>query len=125
MPSLILLRDELGLDTRDKNHIDNYLDRRPLIAGAVQKSRDLRRQYSNARHRPTSPCATYNCHGLTFASRRTGIDPTMVRKILTEDGYEQVTRTTLVAGDIAVYVHPLTNDFEHSGIVIEVNQFGH
>jgi hypothetical protein len=123
MPGLILPRDTLGLDTRQRNHIGNSLDRSTPSAGAVQQAADLRRQYMTAKHRPTFPCSTYNCHGLTFAARRTGIsDSAVVQKILTEDGYEEINdRSLLYPGDIALYISAINNDIEHSGIVVDAD----
>jgi hypothetical protein len=122
MSALILIRDSLGLDTRQRNHIENCLDRRPLSPGTLQQATDIANQY-RARRRPTVPCNTYNCHGLTFASRRTGIsDPAVIQKILTEDNYQQITdRSTLYPGDIALYINPLNNDIEHSGVVVDAS----
>jgi len=116
MLSLILPRDSLRLDTRQRNHIENSLDRSMPTPGAVQHAEALRRQYVTAKHRPTFPCSTYNCHGLTFAARRTGIsDSAVVQKILTEDGYEQINdRRSLSPGDIVLYISSINNDIEHS-----------
>jgi hypothetical protein len=125
MQSLILPRDELRVDTRQKNHIRNYLDRSRPIAGVLLKLADLKRKYYTAVHRPTSPCSTYNCHGLTFAARRTQITQSaVVQQILTEDEYQEISDNQILAGDIVIYYDRLTNDAEHSGVVIEVDQFG-
>jgi hypothetical protein len=76
-------------------------------------------------HRPTGVCHTYNCHGLTFACRRTGIsDSAEVQKILTHDGYQEVQRKDLLAGDIVIYVSVDTNEIEHSGIIVQVDDYG-
>jgi hypothetical protein len=123
MPGLILIRDSLGLDTRQRNHIDNSLDRSDPIPRAVQHANNLRQQYRDAKHRPTLPCSTYNCHGLTFASRRTGIsDSAVLQIILTDDGYERIDdRRALTPGDVALYRNPTNNDFEHSGVVVDAD----
>jgi|SRR5208282_140999 len=123
MPGLILPRDSLGLDTRQRNHIENSLDRSTPTAGAIQYAQALRRQYRTAKQRPTFPCSTYNCHGLTFAARRTGISGSaVVQKILTEDGYERINdRSTVCPGDIILYISPITNEIEHSGIVVDAD----
>ncbi len=61
--------------------------------------------HPNAIHRPIEPCNTYNCHGLTFAARRTWIhEPSELLKILEDDDYEEVTNGIL-PGDIAIYIH--------------------
>jgi hypothetical protein len=64
--------------------------------------------------------AAYNCHGLTFASRRTCIhDPQEVRRILNDDGYEKVLDKEVTLGDVILYVS--RGDIEHSGVVIRTD----
>jgi len=61
---------------------------------------------------------TYNCHGLTFASRRTKItDPDAIARILMDDRYDQIDRREARPGDVIIY----SRDGEptHSGIVVE------
>jgi hypothetical protein len=67
------------------------------------------------------PTATYNCHGLTFASRRTGIyDLDDLKLILLDDGYKRITDEQDVrVGDIVLYMD-LDNLPVHSGIVVTV-----
>jgi hypothetical protein len=61
----------------------------------------------------------YNCHGLTFASKRSAIyDAQEVNKILDEDDYIVICKVTDVRrGDIIVY-YSSDGDAEHSGLVI-------
>lgn len=115
---ILSLRSELRLHSRCESQIENEIDRRPCREGDRVLSADYIRQYPEARHRPTQPSRKYNCHGLTFGSRRTWIfKATEVAKILHEDGYVQVNETEIVPGDIAVYLY--LGDAEHSGIVVE------
>ena len=80
---------------------------------------DYRKSYLGAIHRPVGPCETYNCHGLTFAARRTRIwQSAEITKILKDDDYEEVRRDGVLAGDIAVYYEARTGDAEHSGVVV-------
>ncbi len=64
----------LALETTPGNSIDNeqILEISPFEAN---QHRDFDRDYGSVirRHDPTP---VYNCHGLTFASRRTGIHDT-------------------------------------------------
>jgi hypothetical protein len=63
--------------------------------------------------------ARFNCHGMTFAARRTQIDdPNTVARILTEDGYSEVKplEEPLLAGDVVVYYQD--GDAQHSAIVV-------
>ncbi|MFC2002976.1 hypothetical protein ACFLV4_03410 [Chloroflexota bacterium] len=64
------------------------------------------------------PNPIYNCHGLSFASKRTGIDKNYaLRTILCDDGYKEVEKEKVLPGDIALY-YTEDGDIEHSGIVI-------
>lgn len=61
----------------------------------------------------------YNCHGLTFAARRTGIhEGAELRRILNDDGYARVADMAVLGGDVVLYVDD-DGDIEHSGIVVE------
>lgn len=61
----------------------------------------------------------YNCHGLTFASRRTGLyDNDVLLQILEEDSYAEIQREQVLPGDVILY-YGLDGDIEHSGIVVE------
>ena len=73
--------------------------------------------FPNATRR-TEVSATYNCHGLTFACRRSRIpSSTSVRCILADDQWDEVTITDVKAGDIVVYVSS-DGDVNHSGLVV-------
>ncbi len=73
--------------------------------------------HSNAELR-SMPTPRYNCHGMTFASRRTGIfDAESINKILDEDGYKKVEPHLVLPGDVIIYLSE-DGDFEHSGIVV-------
>ncbi|MBL7068803.1 MAG: hypothetical protein ISS34_02990 [Candidatus Omnitrophica bacterium] len=100
--------------TRQGNEINNYqgesisLWERSLIKDTIRKYKPILRSLS-------SPI--YNCHGMTFASRRTAIDDSQeIHKILKEDEYKEVPSQKVLAGDIILYFND--GDIEHSGIVI-------
>ncbi len=63
--------------------------------------------------------ARYNCHGMTFASRRTSIfDPAVVQMILEEDGYAKLEdRNDAERGDVFVFRRSPDHPILHSGIV--------
>lgn len=64
------------------------------------------------------PTAIYNCHGLVFASRRTGIfEVEEIYKILKEDNYTEVNPNDVLPGDIVLYFS-VDGDIEHSGVVV-------
>jgi len=67
----------------------------------------------------SEPTARYNCHGLTFAGRRTAIHKsTAVQQALHEDGYVAIDPSEVLPGDIIMYYED-GGDIEHSGIVLK------
>ena len=107
----------IALATAKGRHIANSQSGElPTIAAAALEGL-LERHHAQRR----GGCSVrYNCHGLTFASRRTGIDDSeCVRIILEDDEYEEVAPAAVLPGDVALYFHPETGDIEHSGVVIE------
>lgn len=67
----------------------------------------------------TPPSNSYNCHGMTFASRRTRIFlSSCVKRIMEHDGYQEVEKTKVLAGDIVLY-SDAKGDINHSGIVVQ------
>jgi hypothetical protein len=115
---ILQLRSQLNLHTRCENQIENEIDRRPPRAGDKNLCQDYRRQYPNGIHRTVSPTRQYNCHGLTFACRRTWIwKSEEIAKILRDDEYVSVELKDIAPGDVVVYA--MNGDAEHSGIVIQ------
>jgi hypothetical protein len=114
---------ELALQTRKESAIRNELLRRAPSPGQVQEAFDYRKKFPGCKHRNTKPSLSYNCHGLTFAARRTAIiESASIQSILKDDGYIEVDRQDVVAGDIVMYYE--FGDFSHSGIVVEVDHIG-
>lgn len=111
-------RGDLRLDSRTGEHIENYFDRSPLVHGAMLQCQNWQERHNNADHSRGNPTSAYNCHGLTFACRRTGISqPSVVRRILSQDSYQKVPLGNLKLGDVVVYVDE-EGDIQHSGIVV-------
>jgi hypothetical protein len=119
---LILTKSKIDISTRRNRHIDNEINWEPAIAGELMRVRDEMRRWKNAIHRSdVGPCRTFNCHGLTFGSRRAWIhDPVDVQRILDDDGYVEMQRHKVMPGDIAIFRNDGTID--HSGIVVEVQE---
>lgn len=125
MPGILFPREPLALQTRQKSNVANEINEIQPTAGMRQQADDYKRKYRREFHRNTDPTSTYNCHGLTFAARRTQIfDPAEILKILAEDGYNLISRSALEPGDIAIYRNPTNGDIEHSGIVVERTDYG-
>lgn len=117
---ILELRSQLALHTRCENQVENEINREAIRAGDVLHSTDLKGKYPNSLHRPVAPSRKYNCHGLTFASRRTWIwKASEISKIVKDDEYERVELQNVLPGDIAIYY--TNGDPEHSGIVTRVN----
>jgi len=80
-------------------------------------SAELERRFPNAKRR-TDLSASYNCHGLTFASRRTHIfDSPSVNRILSDDDWKEVQPADILPGDIVIYSSD-DGDANHSGVVV-------
>ena len=119
---VLQLRSELALHTRCENQITNEINRESVRFGDALQVADLQKQYRTAMHRPVQPSRKYNCHGLSFASRRTAIDQTReIKKIVEDDDYKEVSYSNVLPGDIAVY-YSKEGDAEHSGIVVHVDE---
>jgi hypothetical protein len=69
-------------------------------------------------------CPVYNCHGLTFGSRRTSVEATnlMINRILDDDGFDEVTMKEVQEGDVIIYADE-DGEIQHSGIVVEMMEF--
>jgi hypothetical protein len=65
-------------------------------------------------------CPVYNCHGLTFASRRTQVTPAIF-PILGDDGFEEVQEKETRLGDIVIYSNA-RGEVVHSGFVVGIDQ---
>lgn len=108
--------------TREKWDIPNS---QPTELGFLERASDqqLRQKYQGrgAVFR-TGIIPVYNCHGLTFASRRTSLgEASVIRKILMDDRYVRIEDVDKVLpGDIVLYVNSDDGDIEHSGVVLEV-----
>ncbi|WP_157447575.1 hypothetical protein [Chthoniobacter flavus] len=108
----------IPLFTRRKGEVDNFQAEKVSLVDK-KGAEDLAAKYSDVDVRAGGLIPHYNCHGLTFASRRTGIsDSAALRQILEEDGYEEVKIENVLPGDVILYFDPETGDFEHSGIVV-------
>jgi hypothetical protein len=121
MPGLILPETVLRLETRARSAIEHRLVRRAPIAGTYEEDLKLDLAHPEAKRRNVGPCNTYNCHGLTFGSRRAGITVAGVAAVLEEDEYTKVDKQDVLPGDIAIYFSTAepVGDIEHSGLVVE------
>lgn len=110
--------------TRKGNNIKNNQDKVPPVFGQLLEVRDLKQKHPFVTLRGKIN-SLYNCHGMTFASKRTGIyELPELNKILIEDEYWEVDLKDILPGDIVLY-YSEQGDIEHSGFVIDVNDNGH
>lgn len=108
---------KIELHTRLGNRIENS-QQDHLTLWDLSQYADLERRYPNAIPR-TRPNPVYNCHGMVFGSRRTGIDETRaLLLILDDDCYQEVEVDSVLPGDVILYYDP-DGEIEHSGIVVD------
>jgi hypothetical protein len=76
--------------------------------------------------RVSEACPVYNCHGLTFGSRRTQVENSeaTLHMILEDDGFERINQGLVKPGDVVVYYDD-GGRIEHTGIVVRTDdKFG-
>lgn len=91
------------------------------VGAASQKIIEEYAARTGAIERTKTSSLIFNCHGLTFASRRTSIhDEEDVRRLLdNEDDYTEIDIRSVLPGDIAVY-YGANYTIPHTGIVISM-----
>jgi hypothetical protein len=107
-------------ETSKRTGIPNHQD--PEISTFhLNWSKQLDKKHPMANRR-TEPSAVYNCHGLTFASRRTRIEKsTAIQMILKDDIYKELSMKEVKPGDVVIYYSD-AGDPSHSGIVVEAGK---
>jgi hypothetical protein len=84
----------------------------------ISKLTAFHSKYGTSIEQRSQPSGMYNCHGLTFASRRTWIgDDASLPVILSEDRYDEVPPDAVLPGDIILYFGP-DGTVVHSGWVV-------
>ena len=114
----------LDLESRKPRRIANiHCPKKPSDGDRIQVGEFIA-EYRRVIHRPTGPTPAYNCHGLTFACRRTQIvDPNEVELILVEDGYRKLElNEQIIGGDVAIWRQGC--EIVHSGIVCYLSSEG-
>jgi len=110
-----------------RTKLNNYIENEQFIGILPYKDiRDneilMRRYVGIGTLWRTNPTGVYNCHGLTFASKRTRVfTNSTIRMILMEDGYKNININDVFPGDIILYVTQY-GDITHSGFVLLVNK---
>jgi hypothetical protein len=121
--------DPIVIQTRTGKNIPAEPPRLPLTPEQIEGMRiEFRHQVLAKLNFPDQiierrpPTNAYNCHGLTFLSRRAwfeeplGRDDRPLRMVLQEDGYREVEATQVKPGDIAVWEEG--GVIVHTGVVV-------
>jgi len=117
---VLVIKQALGLQTRLANDIQNEFNPNDPHERDEAVCKRLSQLFPRAVARTSRPSYGYNCHGLTFAARRTQVySSSDVQHILREDGYEPIEMRQALPGDIIIYQSQDSREYEHSGIVIE------
>jgi hypothetical protein len=107
----------IRLETARRRGVDNHQDSE-ITEPHRRWFKALPKLHPNAKPR-TGPSPLFNCHGLTFASRRTKIlDRHSVDRILFDDEWKEIDMHDVLPGDIVIYFDE-EGDANHSGIVVE------
>ena len=109
----------IRLQTSLGNEIPNSQETE-LSPFELNLSKGMSAKYPNAKFK-TGSIPRYNCHGLTFGSRRTRIvDDSSIKLILHDDSFHEIPGGDILPGDIVIY-KSTEGEFNHSGIVIKPN----
>jgi hypothetical protein len=114
------------LQTRQAQEVDNvqYWELLPGKLAAAEEA--AARCIAEANHPATrrrEATGVYNCHGMTFANRRTGVyEGPDIERIIVDDGYKIIDRSKVMPGDVILYFEGTI--ISHSGIVIFMEQVG-
>jgi|SRR5580692_1052042 hypothetical protein len=108
------------LRTRLDSHIDNLQPWHYSSFEWNQLFAEPSKYESAGAVRVSELCPVYNCHGFTFASRRTQVDEvgeSTIARILADDGFVEVPEPQTRLGDVVVYYDD-SGVAQHSGMVI-------
>lgn len=111
-------RRSIVLETSKGTKIDNYQIFEISQFEKNQFARYSKNNYPLAVFR-NSPSPVYNCHGMSFASRRTNIDRSNdIRKILEDDQYHKIEKKYTIPGDLVLYISLEDGDIVHSATIV-------
>lgn len=117
---VIRLQTRTGTDIPNVQDLEYSVHARRMQEGQLQEVFPLEVSRSDKRREASN---LYNCHGMTFAFRRTGItELAWVKVVLRDDGYKEVARDLAKVGDVVLYFEGEV--LAHSGIVVGVERLG-
>jgi hypothetical protein len=112
-------KPKIQLQTRERWDIPNFQE--TTVTGFyLHQDRKLRETYEGPGVEfRTDIIPIYNCHGLTFAARRTWIDESpSIARIISDDKYQEIAPDKVLPGDVIIFYGD-DGDIEHSGIVLK------
>ena len=97
-------RNSIGLSTKRGNYIHNTQFQSEQVPEMIQAKMEMHESFvQQTQTQLRSIDSSYNCVGLIFASRRTRIEPNLVRWILQEDGYKPIDEQHTMVDDLVIY----------------------
>ena len=113
--------DDKPLYARDGWQIPTENPPKFALAMLRNKAEHWKRYRPSATLRSIShPDYPYNCVGMIFAARRHWIEIDYMADLLQHDGYRQVSKSDVVAGDIVLY-RDHKNEYSHVALVVPAN----
>lgn len=110
--------DSISLETSKRRPIDNIQSNELTVWERSENAR-IERQWGPMVTSRSGATGIYNCHGLTFAARRTCVwEPSEIEKILEDDAYKEVQEVDVLPGDIIIYRED-NGEIIHSGLVVQ------
>jgi hypothetical protein len=118
----IALQTRKGSDIENKQNLEYTPHQRDMAEGQLKEAHPLAVAAGTQRRKATN---VYNCHGLTFASRRTCIlEEKVVNLVLSDDGYHRIPPQDTLPGDIVLYYEREKHELAHSGVVVRAEPLG-
>ena len=118
---------KINLETKLGTPIENWFDDDALPYDAEKVAKEHVKKYGvslDNKLRVLTRNSRYNCHGLVFANRRTGItEEKEMLKILQEDGYRKINLDELMPGDIVLFKDQ-ADEYSHTALVLEMRRVG-
>lgn len=109
----------IRLQTRKGTDINNYQLLGVDVKDYEAQMEKLRRQHPGIILRPDTISGIYNCHGMTFASRRTGINK-ITMALIAEDSFNRINDSEVLPGDVVLYIDSW-GEIEHTGFITSVD----
>jgi hypothetical protein len=111
-------QETICMQTSRKHCIPNGQNR-IVHQQAIDQEERQRALFGNGEFQGNSTCI-YNCHGLTFASKRTGVFADEAIRLILDDEYVEINRANVIVGDVVLYYYPdRPGEYAHSAIVVE------